>query len=164
MLRPGDMYGGSLTLRLREAIREAKRGGVNQRTEPSPHTRRDQRMRRTLVINSNINVPEENCNSTVDRARWPLRASLRDTLCKHPPSPETRLPPPDRPRSLPTRRTAVACSCNKLMRQLRPCGRGCGGVSDSRAALRGGGRGRRSGRDVGHRRQQNHLACGCCAM
>ena len=29
-------------------------------------------MRRTLVINSNINVPEENCNYTVDRARWPL--------------------------------------------------------------------------------------------
>ena len=100
---------------------------------------------RTLVINSHFNVPEENCNYTVDRARWPLRASLRDTLCKHPPSPETRLPPPDRARSLPTLRKAVACSCNKLMRQLRPCGRGCGGVRDSRASPAwGGGRGRRS--------------------
>ena len=122
-------------------------------------------MRRTLVINSNINVPEENCNYTVDRARWPLRASLRDTLCKHPPSPETRLPPPDRPRSLPTLRKAVACSCNKLMRQLRPCGRGCGGVRDSRESPAWGGEGGGAARrDVGHRRQQNHLACGCCAM
>ena len=63
-------------------------------------------------------------------------AALSTRPVQDPPSPTTRFPPPDGPRSLPILRKRVACSCNTLIRQLRPCGRGCGGVRNSRARPR----------------------------